>query len=112
MGFLSQDKVIPILKKSRFIILPSIFEAMPMSLLEGMSCGCIPIATKVGYMHEIIDNNNGILIDNNKVESIKKVLRNINKMRNIKVLSMNCRRKMESDFSWREISDSYICAYK
>ncbi|WP_162618664.1 glycosyltransferase family 4 protein [Pedobacter yulinensis] len=44
--------------------LPSLFEGMPISLLEAMSAGCIPVCTPAGGMGDVIDHGfNGFLSD-------------------------------------------------
>lgn len=44
------------------MLLPSIWEGLPITLLESMSVGCIPICTPVGGIPNVIDNKkNGLL---------------------------------------------------
>lgn len=52
------------LSKATVFVFPSLWEAMPMSLLESMACGCPIIATDCNYgPREIINNDSiGILI--------------------------------------------------
>jgi glycosyltransferase involved in cell wall biosynthesis len=53
-----------ILKKSKIFLLPSYYEGLPMSLLEAMSVGCIPIVTSVGSIPEVIKNGyNGLIVN-------------------------------------------------
>jgi glycosyltransferase involved in cell wall biosynthesis len=70
-----------ILKTFDVMVLTSIFEGLPMSILEGMATGIPIVATKVdGTQEVIIDNHNGFLIEchdiNNFVEKIRFVLNN------------------------------------
>lgn len=53
-----------ILKKSKIFLLPSYYEGLPISLLEAMSVGCIPVVTGVGSIPEIVKNGyNGLIIN-------------------------------------------------
>lgn len=45
------------MKNSDFFILSSLYEGLPLSLLEAMSIGCVPICTPVGGIVDVIENN-------------------------------------------------------
>lgn len=62
-GWVSADKKRDLLTKSSISILPSYFEGLPISLLEGMSYGHALIATNVGSIPEILDVSNGIIFN-------------------------------------------------
>jgi glycosyltransferase involved in cell wall biosynthesis len=51
-----------IAKSSRFTILTSDLEGIPMSILESMQVGTPPIATAVGGIPEIFDSTHGLLV--------------------------------------------------
>lgn len=45
-------------------LLPSLFEGLPMSLLEGMLFGLVPVVTNVGSISSVVTNyNNGLITD-------------------------------------------------
>jgi glycosyltransferase involved in cell wall biosynthesis len=57
-----QDKI-KLLEESNIFLLPSFFEGLPMSLLESMSFGMVPIVTEVGSIKHVITNGvNGIIV--------------------------------------------------
>lgn len=63
-GVVSGESKTAFLKKIDTFVLPSYFEGLPMSLLEAMSFGSVPITTMVGSIPSIIeDGQNGIAID-------------------------------------------------
>lgn len=51
-----------------FFINMSDSEGIPVSIMEAMSCGIPVIARKVGGMCEIVNEENGILLENNNIE--------------------------------------------
>ncbi|WP_349393483.1 glycosyltransferase, partial [Clostridium perfringens] len=62
-------------------MLPSYKEAMPISILEAMSCGVPIISTKVGSIPElVIDGENGFLFNAGNInqfnEKLLKILNN------------------------------------
>ena len=70
-----------ILSRCEILVLPSYYEAMPMVVLEAMSCGYAVIATDVGGIPQMIQSEkNGILIKPGELdrlaENIIEVLKN------------------------------------
>lgn len=101
------------LKRSKIFILPSYYEAMPMSILEAMSFGIPTIATQVGGIPTLIDNYvDGILYTPGNLEelrdSILKLYSNNNLLREI---SNNCYKKCKNKFSLDKISDQILSIY-
>jgi len=59
-----KSDIYPIMKAWDVFVLTSQNEGLPMSLLEAMSVGVIPICTRVGGMQEVIDDQkNGYLVE-------------------------------------------------
>lgn len=57
------------------LILPSLYENMPLSLLEAMATGCVPIAANVGGVPEVVENRvNGMLVERGDPEALLKAL--------------------------------------
>ncbi len=77
-GIVSGEKKNEVLKKCDIFLLPSFYEGLPMSLLETMSFGQVPVVTPVGSIPTVVtDNINGIFINikNTKdiVDAIKRL---------------------------------------
>lgn len=83
------------------MILPSRFEGVPLSILEAGRVGCIPIATRVGAVDEIVvDGKTGFLLDNEAaendiVESAKTILM---KLRDDKALRTQISKNVAAEF--------------
>ena len=70
------------LKSLDVFILPSFFEGLPMSLIECMSYGVVPVTTPVGSISEIINNGeNGLFINIRDSQSIIQQFDRLNKDR-------------------------------
>ena len=53
-----------LLKKCQVFLLPSFYEGLPMSLLEAMSFGEVPVVTNVGSIGEVVKNGeNGMFVN-------------------------------------------------
>lgn len=74
-----------LLHKSHVFILPTIlFEGQPLSILEAYASGCIVLTTKKPGIKDIFEENkSGFFIEGNNANSISKLLRKINKQKDI-----------------------------
>lgn len=58
----AKHNIVDYLEASDFFTLSSDYEGMPITLIEAMACGCIPIGTPVsGFNDVIIDGKNGFI---------------------------------------------------
>lgn len=85
-------------------VLPSLYENMPLSLLEAMSTELAVISTNVGGIPEIIKaNENGLLISPKSVNDIIVSLNLLIDDTNYrKQLARNARKTAENDFNWEK----------
>ena len=62
-GVVSGGKKTELLRRCQIFVLPSLYEGLPISLLETMSYGLVPVVTDVGSIGEYVkDGVNGLLI--------------------------------------------------
>jgi glycosyltransferase involved in cell wall biosynthesis len=77
-GILKKKKVAEAMRGCDFFVLPSLWENMPVVLIESMACGKPIIATDVGGVTEVIDIESGVLVppkDSHALEiEIEKIL--------------------------------------
>jgi glycosyltransferase involved in cell wall biosynthesis len=58
-------------RAAQVVVSPSIHDGTPNSLLEGMACGCFPVAGDLESIREwITHGQNGLLVDPNSPQSI------------------------------------------
>lgn len=70
-GVVSGREKTTLLRKCDIFVLPSLFEGLPMALLESMAFGLVPITTNVGSMGEVVTNGeNGILLYNHSADEL------------------------------------------
>lgn len=83
-GVVSGEKKNDFLKSLDVFVLPSYFEGLPMSLLECMSYGVVPITTNVGSIGDVVEDcKNGFFIKVKDAESIVDVLTRLNSDREL-----------------------------
>ena len=71
MGVVSNEKLPEIFNKYRMAVLPSLYEGMPKTLLEAMSCGLACVATNVAGSKEVINHNENGLLADTSAESLR-----------------------------------------
>jgi len=54
LPYANREELLRLYQVARVYFLPSLVEGMPNSLCEGMLCGCIPVATRVGGVSEVL----------------------------------------------------------
>ena len=106
-GKINQKKLALYCKCSDFFISPSSYEGQPLSLLESLACGLIPIISKIPiFNHMINELNAGILTDftNKNTKKIYEYIENIN----IPKTSKKIANFIEKNYSWSTIADEYL----
>lgn len=70
-GWLSNDKVVEVLKQSDVFVLTSAYEGFCIALVEAMANGCCPVVTNIrsGNKQLITDGENGFLLEIGNVDA-------------------------------------------
>jgi glycosyltransferase involved in cell wall biosynthesis len=67
-----------LLKQCDVFLLPSFYEGLPMSLIETMSFGMVPVVTNVGSISSIVnDKQNGLFVKVKDTDSIMSVIKTL-----------------------------------
>lgn len=106
----TQNETLEFHSKHHICIVPTYgSEGTSLSLLEAMTSGCVPIATNVGGMTNIIlDHFNGFLVDPD-VDAIEEKLKYLIENKNERLrLSTNAKNSVDSSFSYEIWSKKWI----
>ena len=112
LGVIEHYRIANFYKKSDVFVLPSLNEGMSNSLLEAAASGLAIIATNTGGSRELINENNGIIVEKQNSSSIFKALEKIYLDREmLKSMKLASRRKVEK-MSWDNTAEKYFEIYK
>jgi len=114
LGWQSAVNIVNTYSISDILVLPSNQETLPLTIIEAQSSGLVVIATKVGGISELIENNyNGFLInkkDSIELTSILKMLYDNSAM--IEKISKNASNSTKNKFSSQNIAGLTRVFYK
>lgn len=65
-----QNRIPELLPEAHLLLLPSEMESFGLAALEGMSCGLVPIATRVGGVPELVSPESGCLLEVGDVQGM------------------------------------------
>lgn len=113
--FLGWQKDIKLyLSASDVFILPSLGEGLSNSLLEAMSCGIVPVVTRIDANQEVVkDGENGLLFTPNNFVEFSEIMINLSQNPGlVKKIGANARKTVEDRFSMNKIVSEYEQLYE
>ena len=73
-GVVTGDDKRRLYEQASIFCLPSYAEGLPVSMLEAMSFGCVPVVTDVGAISEVVTHESGVLVKPGDRESIARAV--------------------------------------
>lgn len=113
-GTLPREQVFDVLAYSRMMVLPSLYEGFPYSLLEAMALGVPIITTRVLGLPEIIpEGKNGLLVNRRDARGLAEAIRILLTDDNRAIsMGMEGRRLVETRFSQEQMIEQTRQIYK
>lgn len=101
------------LEHTDVFVLPSYFEGLPMSLLESMSFGCVPVVTNVGSVPTVVEDGvNGFLIEPHNAHAVTEAIARLHADRDLwQLLSNKAKETVFEKFSPTEYSKKLVAIY-
>jgi glycosyltransferase involved in cell wall biosynthesis len=94
---LSHAQMADVLRRAQIVASPSIHDGTPNSLLEGIACGCFPVAGDLESIREwITPGENGLLFDANESQSIANAICSALENKNLRTRATGFNREMIS----------------
>lgn len=113
-GVVSGNAKTKLFKSSDVFLLPSLYEGLPISLLECMAFGIVPVVTNVGSIGSLVnDGINGIIVEKQSSDSIVRALKKLSNNPDLRErLSQNARSRVFKDFSPSDYIEKLNRIYK
>lgn len=93
-------------------VLPSLFEGLPISLIEAMASGLPVVASRVGGIPEVIEKNNGILVQPDDTEGLKDALLTLLNDEETRIaMGKENRKRVKAHFSLSKMTAEYESVY-
>jgi glycogen(starch) synthase len=113
LGDLEYNKVFPYLKRAKLVVLPSLWENLPYTLLESLALGKLVVASNCGGFKEIIeDGKNGFLFKTGSHYGLaQKIIECLNLEENkIKIIEKNAQKTVR-EFSLKRVIPKIVKFY-
>jgi glycosyltransferase involved in cell wall biosynthesis len=112
-GSLHQQELLPYYQQADVVINPSLSEAFGMTLVEAMATETPVIATKIGGMSEIVDDNvTGLLVEPANPQALANAtVKLISHPEQARKMGIAGRKKVMQHYSWSKIVESLVNIY-
>jgi glycosyltransferase involved in cell wall biosynthesis len=112
LGWVEPAEVERLLSRSHVLVLPSRFEGQPMAVLEAMAHGLCVVATDVGGIPDLVDEECGVLVPADDTDALALALRTVitdpQKRAELGALALaRVRERFDVDVAWRRLDALY-----
>lgn len=110
-GAVSRERLAPLYRKARLVIMPSRSEGFPLTLLEAGACGALSLATRVGGIPEVIENGRtGFLVEPESVDALAAAIEDVMQLSEEERARIRkaARARVEERFSQEKIVSEYL----
>ena len=104
----SFEKIQHLLRQNDVLVCPSYSEGFPNAILEAMACGLAIVATNVGAVSKLVNNNNGWLIKPFEQKELTDALQQVIAFKNIDSKKQASLDLIKNQFNWDIVSTHLI----
>ena len=113
LGHVAYDNVPAIIKDHDVFLLASDYEGLPLTLLEAMGHGLIPVVSDLpSGIREVVNESNGVRVSPDDIKGYAEAILTLNAdRRKMAELSLNARNKVRTHFSVGAMADRWLNAF-
>ncbi|MEI7461443.1 MAG: glycosyltransferase family 4 protein [Pirellula sp.] len=114
-GRITNATVMDLCRRSHLFLLTSDFEGLPISLLEAMSVGCVPVVYEIdsGIEDAIPSKDFGFIVPHGNTQEYAKVIQHVAlDFNSLKSWSKNCAQLMRDRFSLNRMANDYESLFR
>jgi len=93
------DQIQPLLSKMQFYLQLSMSEGFPNALSEGMLCECVPVASNVGGMPDIVSDS-GYILKHKSIEELRVLIESAINNPGLDILGKKARKRIEDNYTF------------
>lgn len=111
-GYCPREKLSALYSQSDVFVLPSLAEAFGNVFAEAMAYGLPIIGTRIGGIIDLVDDENGILVEPGNVEEIKQAIMTMKHSPDIRTrMKKTNRKKIVENYKWETVAQQYLALY-
>ena len=109
VGFLSGEHLKNVIAKAKFVVVPSIwYENCPFTVIEAQKLGTPLIASNIGGIPELIDEETGVVFESGNVENLVSVLNEFDaKKYNNRLISEKSLNRFSAETHYKKLIEIY-----
>jgi glycosyltransferase involved in cell wall biosynthesis len=113
-GALPHEAALEAIARGAVLLLPSLWEGLPIVLLEAMAIGVPVVASAVGGVPEVVEHERtGLLVDRQAPERYAKAVRRLLHEPDLHAkVTAGARRLVTERFSWTVVRQAYLETYR
>lgn len=101
IGALDHEKIPNILQRMDAFVIPQNIGGLGLSVMEAMSCGLPVVTTAIGETVNLLGEDEGILVKPDSVSAVVNAMRMLSEDKYLRQkMGVNCRKKIEENYSW------------
>lgn len=112
-GGMPREETLRLVAESEVMLMTSLWEGLPMTILESMVLGTPVVSTAVAGIPEIIEDGvNGILVREATPAEVAKAVRRLEDVELREKIVANAKRTIAEGYTWAKTFDRYLALYE
>lgn len=111
-GGMSRVDTLRLVAESELMLMTSLWEGLPMTILEAMALGTPVVATAVAGVPEVLrDGVNGILVGDQTPEAVSAAIKRLESGDVREQIILNAKRTIDERYTWKSTFERYLWLY-